>query len=221
MQAREVSLSQQSILATNQVLRNTYILLALTLFFSAVMAGVAMAMNAPMMNPFILMIVYFGLLFATSKTSNSSMGLLCVFALTGFLGFTLGPILNLFMSQYHNGYQIIMTALGATGLIFLGLSAYALTSRKDFSYLGGFLFAGIMVAFLAGIGAMIFHIPMLSLVVSGAFVLLSSGLILYQTSQIIHGGERNYILATVTIYVSLYNIFLNLLTILGALSGDD
>ncbi len=143
-----------------------------------------------------------------------------VFALTGFLGFTLGPLLNAYLAL-PNGPQLVMTALGGTGVIFLGLSGYALTTRKDFSFMGGFLVVGILVAFLAGIGALIFSLPGLSLAVSAMFVLLMSGLILYQTSEIIHGGETNYILATVTLYVSLYNLFTSLLHLLGAFSGDD
>jgi modulator of FtsH protease len=140
--------------------------------------------------------------------------------LTGFMGLTLGPILNFYLAT-ANGSQLVMTALGGTGVIFLALSGYALTSRKDFSFMGGFLMVGILVAFLGGIGAMIFSIPMLSLAVSGMFVLLMSGLILYQTSEIIHGGETNYIMATVTLYISIYNLFLSLLHLLTAFAGDD
>jgi modulator of FtsH protease len=163
---------------------------------------------------------YFGLLFLTTRFRDSGLGLLFVFALTGFMGYTLGPILNAYLSL-PNGNQLVMTALGATGVIFLSLSGYALTSRKDFSFMGAFLMVGILVAFLAGIAAMFFTMPGLSLAVSAMFVLLMSGLILYQTSQIIHGGETNYIMATVTLYVSIYNLFLSLLHLLGAFSGDD
>jgi len=209
-----------AVLATNKMIRNTYTLLAMTLVFSAATAGVAMVMNMPFMNPFLVIGGYFALLFLTHKTANSAMGLVFVFALTGFMGLTLGPILNAYLSM-SNGSQIVMTALGGTGAIFLGLSGYALTTRKDFSFMGGFLMVGILVAFLAGIGAAIFGMPMLSLAVSGMFVLLMSGLILYQTSQIVHGGETNYVLATVTLYVSIYNLFLSLLHILGALGGND
>ncbi|NOZ54517.1 MAG: Bax inhibitor-1/YccA family protein [Gammaproteobacteria bacterium] len=209
-----------AVLATNKMIRNTYTLLAMTLIFSAATAGIAMVMNMPFMNPFLVLGGFFLLLFLTHKTANSSMGLLFVFALTGFMGLTLGPTLNAYLSM-SNGSQIVMTALGGTGAIFLGLSGYALTTRKDFSFMGGFLMVGILVAFLAGIGAAIFSLPMLSLAVSGMFVLLMSGLILYQTSQIVNGGETNYILATVTLYVSIYNLFLSLLHILGSLGGDD
>ena len=223
MQTQDYGLirQQESILATNRVLRNTYLLLGLTLLFSALTAGLAMVSNAAPLNPFITIILYMGLLFGTFKLQNSGWGLLMVFALTGFLGYTLGPILNMYIQNFANGSQLIMTALGATGIIFFGLSAYALTTRKDFSYLGGFLFAAIMVAFLLGLGAMVFNISGLSLVISGAFVLLSAGLILFHTSQIIHGGETNYIVATVSIYVALYNLFLNLLALLSAFSGRN
>ncbi len=212
--------SESQILATNKVLKNTYVLLAMTLLFSAATAGIAMTMNLPPVSPILTMVGYFGLLFLTSKFSNSGLGLLFVFMLTGFMGITLGPILNMYMS-FANGDQLIMTSLGGTGVIFLGLSGYALTSRKDFSFMGGFLMVGILVAFLAGIGAMVFSMPILSLAVSGMFILLMSGMILYQTSQIIHGGETNYIMATVTLYISIYNLFLSLLHILSSLSGRD
>jgi modulator of FtsH protease len=215
-----ITRSETRILETNKVLKNTYALLAMTLLFSAATAGVSMVLNLPFFNPILTLVGYFGLLFLTTKFSNSSLGLLFVFLLTGFMGLTLGPILNVYLST-TNGGQLVMTALGGTGVIFLGLSGYVLTSRKDFSFMGGFMMVGIMVAFLAGLGAMIFNMPALSLAVSGMFILLMSGMILYQTSQIIHGGETNYILATVTLYISIYNLFLSLLQILTALSGDD
>lgn len=216
-----LSQSQSSILSTNKVLRNTYLLLSMTLLFSAFTASIAMVSNSAPMNPIFTILIYFGLLFFTHKTQNSSMGLVAVFALTGFLGYTLGPILNLYIAGFSNGSELIMMSLGGTGLIFFALSAYALTSQKDFSYLGGFLMAGILVAFLASIATLFFNIPALALAVSAAFILLSSGMILYETSQIIHGGQTNYIIATVTIYVSLYNIFLSLLRLLAAFNGRD
>jgi modulator of FtsH protease len=208
--------SQSQILATNKVLRNTYTLLSMTLLFSAAAAGLSMSMNLPFFNPILTLVGYFGLLFLTTKFRNSSLGLVFVFMLTGFMGLTLGPILNMYLGT-ANGDQLIMTALGGTGVIFLGLSGYVLTSRKDFSFMGGFLMVGILVAFLAGIGAMVFSMPILSLAVSGMFILLMSGLILYQTSAIIHGGETNYIMATVTLYITIYNLFLSLLHILGVM----
>ncbi len=205
----------------NKVLKNTYVLLALTLLFSAAIAGLSMMMNWPHPGLIITLVGYFGLLFLTTRFRNSALGLVCVFALTGFMGLTLGPIISYYVTALPNGSQLVMTAMGGTGVIFLGLSGYALTSRKDFSFLGGMLFAGILVAFLAGLGAAIFSIPALSLAVSAMFVLLMSGLILYQTSQIVHGGETNYIMATVTLYISIYNLFLSLLQLLGIFGGDD
>jgi len=192
----------------------------MTLMFSAVTAGGSMALNLP--HPGLLLTLggYFGLLFLTSKFRDSGLGVAFVFALTGFMGYTLGPILNSYMAL-ANGGQIVMTAMGGTGAIFLGLSGYALTSRKDFSFMGGFLVTGILVAFLAGLGAMFFEMPGLSLAVSSMFVLLMSGLILYETSNIIHGGETNYIMATVTLYVSIFNLFTSLLHLLGFMSGDE
>ncbi len=219
MQSISTARSESQILATNKVLKNTYALLSMTLLFSAAAAGVSMTLNLPPFGPIITLVGYFGLLFLTTKFRESGLGILFVFMLTGFMGLTLGPILNLYL-HLANGSQLIMTALGGTGVIFLALSGYALTSRKDFSFMGGFLMVGILVAFLAGLGAMIFSMPALSLAVSAMFILLMSGMILYQTSEIIHGGETNYIMATVTLYISLYNLFLSLLQILGALSNN-
>lgn len=216
-----VARPEASILSTNKMLKNTYMLLSMTLLFSAMTAGLAMTLNLPHPGMIVTMIGYFGLLFLTTKFSNSSLGLIFVFALTGFMGLTLGPILNMYIKAFSNGHELIMTALGGTGVIFLGLSAYALTTRKDFSFLGGFLMVGILVAFLAGIGAVLFSIPALSLAVSAMFILLMSGMILFQTSAIVNGGETNYILATVSLYVSIYNLFLSLLQLLGVFGGDD
>ncbi len=220
MQSISTARSESKILATNKVLKNTYVLLSMTLLFSAATAGISMTLNLPPFGPVITLVGYFGLLFLTTKFRESSLGILFVFLLTGFMGLTLGPILNMYL-HLANGGQLIMTALGGTGLIFLALSGYALTSRKDFSFMGGFLMVGILVAFLAGLGAMVFSIPALSLAVSAMFILLMSGLILYQTSEIIHGGETNYIMATITLYISIYNLFLSLLQILGAFSGNS
>ncbi|MGA0344892.1 MAG: Bax inhibitor-1/YccA family protein [Gammaproteobacteria bacterium] len=205
----------------NKVLKNTYALLSATLLFSALTAGLSMMMGWPHPGLIVTLVGYFGLLFLAGKFRNSALGLVFVFGLTGFMGLTLGPIISFYVNAIPNGDQLVMTALGGTGLIFLGLSAYALKSQKDFSFLGGMLFAGILVAFLAGIGAAVFSIPALSLAVSAMFVILMSAMILYQTSAIIHGGETNYIMATITLYVSIYNLFLSLLQLLGAFSGDD
>ena len=212
--------NQTATLATNKVIRNTYTLLSMTLLFSALTAAISMALNLP--HPGLLLTLggYFGLLFATTKFRNSSLGLAFVFALTGFMGYTLGPILNAYLAL-PNGGQVVMTAMSLTGVIFLSLSGYALTSRKDFSFMGSFLFVGILVAFLAGLGAMFFEMPGLSLAVSAMFVLLMAGLILYQTSAIINGGETNYIMATVTLFVSIFNLFTSLLHLLGFMGGDE
>lgn len=215
-----VSRSEESILSTNKMLRNTYMLLSMTLLFSAATAGLSMALNLPHPGMIITLVGYFGLLFLTNKFSNSGLGLVFVFALTGFMGLTLGPVLSMYLTAFSNGSELVMTALGGTGVIFIGLSAYALTTRKDFSFIGGFLMVGILIAFLAGIGALVFAIPALSLAVSAVFILLMSGMILYQTSAMIHGGETNYILATVTLYVSIFNLFMSLLHILAAFSGE-
>lgn len=212
--------SEPQLLASNKVLRNTYALLSMTLLFSAATAGLSMYMNLPHPGLIMTLVGFYGLLFLTEKLVNSAWGLLSVFALTGFMGLTIGPIINMYVNNLGNGSQIVMTAMAGTGVIFLGLSAYALTSRKDFSFLGGFLMVGILVAFLAGLGAYFFQIPALSLGVSAMFILLMSGMILWQTSNIIHGGETNYIRATVGLFVSIYNLFMSLLSILGVM-GDD
>jgi len=207
--------------AANKLIRNTYTLLAITLVFSAAMAGLAMVMQVSPGISIFCSLGALGLLwFVLPRTANSATGLGVVFAFTGLLGFGLGPILTMYLSL-PKGPEIVMTALGGTGVIFLALSGYALTTKKDFSFMGGFLFAGILVAFVAGIAAMLFSMPGLSLAVSAMFVLLMCGLILYQTSQIVNGGETNYILATTTLYVSLYNLFTSLLHLLTAFSGDD
>ena len=210
-----------SVLATNKLIRNTYILLSLTLLFSAMTAGISIVLNFPSMGLLITLGGYFGLLYLTSALRNSAWGLAAVFALTGFMGLTLGPFLNAYMQYFSNGGQLVMLALGGTGVIFLGLSGYALSTRKDFSFMGGFLMVGILVAFLMGICAVLFSIPVMALAVSAIFILLMSGLILYQTSEMIHGGETNYIMATITLYVAIFNLFTSLLHLLGAFAGRD
>lgn len=217
----QAGVSAQGALATNKVLRNTYALLSLTLLFSAITAGTAMVLNAPHPGLIITLVGYFGLLFATHKLKDSVWGLAAVFALTGFMGWTLGPIISAYMTMFSNGGQIVMMAFGGTGAIFLGMSGYALSTQKDFSFLGSFLAAGIIVAFLAGLAGYFFSIPALSLTTSAAFVLLMSGLILYQTSEIIHGGETNYIMATVTLYVAIFNLLTSLLHLLGFFLGEE
>ncbi|MCK9258519.1 MAG: Bax inhibitor-1/YccA family protein [Azoarcus sp.] len=211
--------SEASALSTNKVIRNTYMLLSLTLAFSALTAGASMALGLPHPGMILTLVGYFGLLFLTTKFRNSSLGILFVFALTGFMGYTLGPIISHYLSM-PNGSQVVMQAMGGTAAIFLGLSGYALTTRKDFSFMGGFLMVGILVAFLAGLGAIFFEMPGLSLAVSAMFVMLMSGLILFETSNIIHGGETNYVMATVTLYVTIYNLFTSLLHLLGFMNND-
>ena len=217
---RVVSSPSGSVLATNKLIRNTYTLLSMTLLFSAVTAGLSMKYNLPYPGFLLTLVGYFGLLFLTYRLKNSAWGLAAIFALTGFMGFTLGPILNLYLHM-PNGTETVMMALGGTGTIFLGLSAYALTTRKDFSFMGGFLMIGMLVAFLGMIAAWLFTMPMMSLAVSAMFILVMGGFILYQTSAMIHGGETNYIIATVGLYVSIYNLFVSLLQIIGAFNGDD
>lgn len=212
--------NHSSALATNKVIRNTYMLLSMTLLFSALTAGISMSLNLPHPGLLLTLAGYFGLLFLVAKFRNSTAGLGLVFALTGFMGYTLGPILNAYLSL-PNGGQVVMTAMGATGAVFLGLSGYALTTRKDFRFMGGFLMVGILVAFLGGLGAVFLDMPGLSLAVSSMFVLLMAGLILYETSNIIHGGETNYIMATVTLYVSIFNLFTSLLHLLGATGSQE
>ncbi|MDO8909001.1 MAG: Bax inhibitor-1/YccA family protein [Pseudohongiella sp.] len=219
-QIESTSHRHESALAVNKVLKNTYLLLGLTLAFSALTAAFAMASNAAPVNIWVMLIGFYGLLFLTHKMANSAWGLLGVFALTGFMGYTLGPILSMYMAT-ANGSQLVMTALGGTAFIFFGLSGYALVSRKDFSFLSGFMMAGFLVIVAAFVANIFLQIPALQLALSAAFMLFSSAAILMQTGAIVNGGERNYILATVTLYVSLYNIFISLLNLLTAFGGDD
>ena len=200
--------------AAHRVLRNTYMLLSLCLGFAAVTAGTSAALGLPHPGIIITLVGYFGLLFLVTKYRDRGVGVALVFALTGFMGYTLGPIISQYLNM-PNGTQIVMTALGGTAAIFMGLSAYVLVSKRDMSFMGGFLMIGILVAFLAGLAAIFLNIPALSLTVSAAFVLLMSGLILYETSNIVHGGETNYVMATVTLFVSIFNLFTSLLHLLG------
>ena len=209
----------ESVLASNKMIRNTYMLLSMTLLFSALTAGLSLALRLPHPGMIITLVGYFGLLFLTTKLRNSGWGLLSVFALTGFMGYTLGPIIGYYLGL-PNGGQTVMMAMAGTAVIFLSLSGYALTTRKDVSFMGGFLMVGILLAFFAGLAAIFFEIPALSLTVSAAFVLLMSGLILYETSNIIHGGETNYVMATVSLFVSIFNLFTSLLHLLGFANNE-
>jgi len=204
----------------NKVLKNTYLLLSATLIFSAVMAGVSMSMNAGHPGLIIWLVVTFGLLYGVNKTADSGMGIVLTFAFTGWLGFTLGPLLSMYMAMHGSG--IIMQALGGTGLIFFALSGYVLTTKKDFSFLRGILFAGLMVVIFSMIfyfvGSYFFglHISGFSLALSAIIILLMSGFILFDTSSIIRGEQTNYVMATVSMYLNLYNIFIHLLHLLSA-----
>ena len=211
---------------TNKVLRNTYILLSMTLLFSASTAFISYTMNVSVVNPFITLGLYFITLYLTTKNKNNASGIFWVFCLTGVLGFTLGPILNIYINNLSNGTEIVATALMLTGIIFLSLSAYVNFTKKDFSFIGGFVTSGIILAFVASIVLLIssmmgYYFPLMMLGISGLFALLMCGLILYQTSSIINGGETNYIMATLTLYISIYNLFTSLLHILAAFMGGD
>jgi len=212
--------SYESVVSINHVLRKTYLLLSLTLLFSAGMAYFAIIKNAAPMNIFLLIAGMFGLYFLTTALSKSHWGLLAIFLYTGFMGYTLGPILNFYIHGFNNGSQIVTTALGSTGILFLGLSGYVLITRKDFSYLGGFLAASILIVLLGGIASLLLQLPVLSVLISGAFALISSAFILYTTSQIINGGERNYIMATISLYLAIFNLFVSLLRILSYFTGN-
>jgi modulator of FtsH protease len=210
----------------NKVLRNTYILLSMTLLFSALTAFISYTMNISVVNPFITLGLYFITLYLTTKNKNNASGIFWVFCLTGVLGFTLGPILNIYINNLSNGTEIVATALMLTGIIFLSLSAYVNFTKKDFSFIGGFVTSGIILAFVASIVLLIssmmgYYFPLMMLGISGLFALLMCGLILYQTSSIINGGETNYIMATLTLYISIYNLFTSLLHILAAFMGGD
>ncbi len=206
--------------AGNKVIRNTYLLLAMTLAFSALTATLSMALSLPHPGLLVTLAGYFGLLFLTAKFRDRAAGIGLVFALTGFMGYTLGPILNMYLAL-PSGPQIVLTAFGTTGALFATLSGYVFVTRKNLSAMGSFLTVGILVAFIAGLGALFLELPGLSLAVSAMFVLLMSGLILYETSNIIHGGETNYVMATVTLYVSIFNLFTSLLHLLGFMNSDE
>ena len=206
-----VNASRSSAIEINKVLKNTYMLLSMTLAFSAVTAGVSMAMGLSHMA---------ALVFVVNKNADKASGIFWIFAFTGLMGASLGPMLNHYAAM-PGGPSLIMQALGGTALIFFALSGYALTSKKDFSFMGGFLMVGLIVAVIAMVANIFFQIPALSLAISAAIIMIMSGLILFDTSRIIHGGETNYIRATVSLYLNIYNIFVHLLSLLGVLGGDD
>ncbi|OGT33545.1 MAG: BAX inhibitor protein [Gammaproteobacteria bacterium RIFCSPHIGHO2_02_FULL_39_13] len=210
----------QSEIARHSVLRNTYFLLSLTLLFSAAMAVVSLKTGAQQLNFIVLLVGMFGLLFLTMWLRNSVWGVVSTFAFTGFMGYTLGPILNMYLTEFTNGSQLIFTSLGATGVIFIALSGYVLTTKKDFSFLGGFLFIALLGGILLSFAGILFHLPMMQIAMSGAFVLIFSGYILYNTSQIINNGETNYVMATISLYLDILNLFLALLRILSYFAGN-
>jgi len=214
-----VTRAPEAILQTNKLIKNTYMLLSMTLIFSAMMAGASMYFRLPYFGPFVTIIGYFGLLFLTTKMRNSTGGIVCVFALTGFMGLTLGPMLTAYLEYIPNGGELIMTALGATGFVFIGLSAYAVKSEKDFSFMSGFMMVGMLGLLAVIILGLFVDLSAFQMAISAGSVLLMGAMILFQTSSIIHGGETNYVMATVTLYVALYNMFIHLLMLLG-LSRD-
>lgn len=222
MQSNNISVnaSRSSAIEINKVLKNTYMLLSMTLAFSAVTAGISMAMGLSHMAALVMTLVSFGLLFVVNKNADKASGIFWIFAFTGLMGASLGPMLNHYAAM-PGGPALIMQALGGTALIFFALSGYALTSKKDFSFMGGFLMVGLIVAVIAMVANIFFQIPALSLAISAAIIMIMSGLILFDTSRIIHGGETNYIRATVSLYLNIYNIFVHLLHLLGVFGSDD
>jgi len=218
-----VNMAQPELMHTvevKRVLRNTYALLAMTLLFSAIVASASVAYRLPAPGMILTLAGYFGPLFAIHKMQNSAWALPAVFALTGFMGYTLGPLLTHSLAL-PGGAQTVSLALAATGATFLSLSAYVLLTRRDFSFMGGFLFCGMVIALIAGIAAMVFEIAALGLAVSAMVALLSAGLILFETSRIVNGGENNYVLATVGLYVSVFNLFTSLLSLFGIGGSGD
>ena len=212
--------TKSSSIEINKVLKNTYMLLSMTLAFSAVTAGVSMAVGLSHMAALVMMIGAFILMFVVNKKADKASGVYWIFAFTGLMGAALGPMLNVYAAM-PNGASMIMQALGGTALIFFALSGYALTTKKDFSFMGGFLMVGLIVVLIASIANIFFAIPAVQLAISSAVIMIMSGLILFDTSRIIHGGETNYIRATVSLYLNIYNIFVHLLSILGVFGSDD
>jgi modulator of FtsH protease len=220
---RDVSttLNTESLISTHSVLRNTYLLLSMCLVFSAACAGFAWVTNAQPVNFILMLVGFIGLPFLVMATRNSIWGLVSVFILTGFMGYTLGPMLSMISKAYINGNSIILTTFGTTGLVFFGLSAYVLTTRKNMSFMGGFLFAGLIVSLIAMVANIFLQIPIMGLVISGVMTLIASGYILYDTSAIIEGGETNYIMATVRLFTDIFTLFVHLLNLLTALQGKE
>lgn len=220
MQSRIVVNSQEeSLLSTHKVLRNTYFLLGLTMAFSAVVAYISMSLNLPYPNLIVLLVGFYSLLFVTNRLANSAWGILAAFAFTGFMGYTIGPILNMYVARGME--DLIMLAFAGTAIVFFACSAYVLTTKKDMSFLSTAIFSLFIVLLLGIVASFFFQIPALAVGISALFVVFSTMTILYETSNIIHGGETNYIRATVSIYVSIYNLFISLLRLLSIFSSDD
>ena len=220
MQSRIIVNSQEeSLLSTHKVLRNTYFLLGLTMAFSAVVAYISMSLNLPYPNLIVLLVGFYGLLFVTNRLANSAWGILAAFAFTGFMGYTIGPILNMYVARGME--DLIMLAFAGTAIVFFSCSAYVLTTKKDMSFLSTAIFSLFIVLLLGIVASFFFQIPALAVGISALFVIFSTMTILYETSNIIHGGETNYIRATVSIYVSIYNLFISLLRLLSIFSSDD
>ncbi|CBW15624.1 inner membrane protein [Haemophilus parainfluenzae T3T1] len=220
MQSRIVVNSQEeSLLSTHKVLRNTYFLLGLTMAFSVVVAYISMSLNLPYPNLIVLLVGFYGLLFVTNRLANSAWGILAAFAFTGFMGYTIGPILNMYVARGME--DLIMLAFAGTAIVFFACSAYVLTTKKDMSFLSTAIFSLFIVLLLGIVASFFFQIPALAVGISALFVVFSTMTILYETSNIIHGGETNYIRATVSIYVSIYNLFISLLRLLSIFSSDD
>lgn len=220
MQSRIVVNSQEeSLLSTHKVLRNTYFLLGLTMAFSAVVAYISMSLNLPYPNLIVLLVGFYGLLFVTNRLANSAWGILAAFAFTGFMGYTIGPILNMYVARGME--DLIMLAFAGTAIVFFACSAYVLTTKKDMSFLSTAIFSLFIVLLLGIVASFFFQIPALAVGISALFVVFSTMTILYETSNIIHGGETNYIRATMSIYVSIYNLFISLLRLLSIFSSDD
>ena len=215
-----VTRSAEGVLSTNRVLRNTYALLAATLLFSGIMAAISMAIAPPRGLAMICSLGGIGILmFLLPKFENSASGIGIVFLATGLMGFGIGPMLSYYTAM-PNGGAVVATAMGGTGTIFLALSAYVLTTKKSFEFMGGMLFVGLIVVFGAAIINIFAQIPALSIDVSSASVLLMSGFILFDTSRIVNGGETNYIRATVSMFINIFNLFTSLLHLLGIMSDD-
>lgn len=211
----------ESVLTTHKVLKNTYILLSMTLIFSAAMTYVGTLLNLSNIAGIICLVAGIALLFVTRALKNSPFGLVSVFAFTGVMGMSIAPTMTAYLTMFSNGPQLIMTSLALTSGIFIALSAITIISKKDFSFLGKYLFIGLIVGIIASIANIFFQVPALSLGVSSMMVMIFSGYILYDTSRIINGGEKNYIMATISLYLDILNLFLHLLHILAMLTGDD